>query len=68
MKSNHKAVDFVRQLDKSAMKNCMELALQRHEKDLSVKQVNKDQELDRFKSDLELKDEQTKRTMDARRN
>jgi len=31
MRSSHKAVDYVRQLDRTAMKNCMELALLRHE-------------------------------------
>jgi len=38
MKSNHKHLEYVRQLDKTALKNCMELALLRHEKELSVKQ------------------------------
>ena len=41
-KSSHKAVDFVRQLDRTAMKNCMELALLRHEKELSVRQTKRD--------------------------
>lgn len=39
---SHKAVDFVRQLDRTAMKNCMELALLRHEKELSVRQTKRD--------------------------
>jgi len=40
MLSNHIAPEFVRQLDRTALKNCMELALLRHEKDVSVKQGN----------------------------
>ena len=37
MLSNHVAPEYVRQLDKTALKNCMELALLRHEKELSVR-------------------------------
>jgi len=48
MKSNHKHVEYVRQLDKTALKNCMELALLRHEKELSVKQHRNEHEVDRF--------------------
>lgn len=35
--SCYKPIDYVRQLDKTAMKNCMELALKRHEQALSVR-------------------------------
>ena len=48
MKSNHKHLEYVRQLDKTALKNCMELALLRHEKELSVKQQRNEHEVDRF--------------------
>lgn len=39
--SCYKPIDYVRQLDKTAMKNCMELALKRHEQALSVRQDQK---------------------------
>ena len=37
MLSSHKAPEYVRQLDKLAMKNAMEEALLRHEKEISVR-------------------------------
>lgn len=53
MLSNHIAPEFVRQLDRTALKNCMELALLRHEKDVSVKQGNQHREASRFQKSLE---------------
>ena len=50
---SHRAVDFVRQLDRTAMKNCMELALLRHEKELSVRQITRDQEEEMFRHSIE---------------
>ena len=41
MKSNHRPVEYVRQLNQDAMKSVMELALLRHEKELSVRQETK---------------------------
>ena len=50
---SHKPVDFVRQLDRTAMKNCMELALLRREKELSVKQARREQEENEFVNQIE---------------
>ena len=53
MQSNHKAPDYVRQLDKTALKNCMELALLRHEKEINKKQVVRPKEVERLRDSVE---------------
>ena len=53
MGKGHQAVDFVRQLDRTAIKNCMEMALQRHEKELSVKMARNKQENDMLQESIE---------------
>lgn len=53
MQSNHVSVEYVRQLDKQAMKNCMEQALLRHEKEVSIRQNSKKRDQEQFKQSVD---------------
>ena len=68
MVSSHKVVDYVRQLDRTALKNCMELALLRHEKDLSVKKETKQRNADLFQSSIDLETRRVLAAEEAKRS
>ena len=45
LKGEYKSFEFVRQVNPQAVQNCMEIALERYEKDLSEKRHRKQDEL-----------------------
>lgn len=68
MLSSHKAPEYVRQLDKQAMKNAMEEALLRHEKEISVRQLNQQKHADQLKQSIDKELNKNELTNQARRN